>query len=289
MKHGSEGIDRDQESEIRKMSMGQARELSRDLFDKASQRGATGVPVQIGDCHFIASAAHFLETAQDIEIVRRAEEVPFSTRYLKKVVSDAHDVGLLELTQEQAAGIQHFVDGNHILTGVSLDEEQCVLVSGFSEETHFGLSTTRYSMASHIGTTTVLPSVRPGNVETPLDDESDIFVEYPEESDNQLFGPGVPPDGSPTQKGTPVDPHGLSGGGIWLRVVKASPVCRSYLQLIGIQSLFYADSGLLRGVRIERWLDLVEKSYPQLHPEIEKIRARRIPLTPIGDRDLNGK
>ena len=74
----------------------------------------------------------------------------------------------------------------------------------------------------------------------------------------------------------PPRPAGLSGGGVWTHSGKSvKRIWHPRPQLIGIQTGVLPESQLFRAVSIGRWMDLVERSYPDAKAVVDRIRSRR--------------
>ena len=275
--HGPPDLSEEQKAMSRAL-MGQAWSYTRDLHETRTGENATGIPIAIGGRFFLATVGHFLAQASEIEIVRRPGEFAVRDTFLKRVFTQSPDVGLLELAEEDANRLAPFLTGANVLVTEEFQEERLVLVSGFPAAMHQRVPPRLVSLATHIGTTTLPSADWPENIDPPFDEEADFFVEFPVESDNKLYGPGLPEGGTTPDRGCPPAPPGLSGGGIWLRVWKNKPVCRPDMQLIGLQRAYFKGLGLLRGVKIACWLDLVVHAYPDLSQKIDDIKLRQFPL-----------
>lgn len=77
----------------------------------------------------------------------------------------------------------------------------------------------------------------------------------------------------PTGIGEMAQPHGMSGGGMWLIPPPDDPVIWTpeRLRLIGITTLYFPRREEVRGVRMHQWLQLLYADLPELRPMLEPL------------------
>ena len=270
----------DPTSEMYHATTSQAQNRTWDLRDRDDPKldGATGVAVKIGSRCFLATAAHFLKKAPNIEIVRRQGRDPIGLDFRNAYSEEQLDVGLLELSAGQAEKIRDFVEEKNIHTGLDQRTVHNVLVVGFPACEHHRVAQDLFEARGNTVQSCSVPLGQwpEGPPENPLIAGRDFLVEYPSVQDVQVTGPGINYDEAAAIPAEPPEPRGMSGGGIWLDIFahRQAGIQFPHIQLIAIQVKFLRTSRLLRGTLIEHWLDLVAKSYPDLRDDVQRIKHR---------------
>jgi len=256
----------------------QARGFTYCLIDRADQKIGTAIAIQLGRRFFFATAKHVIENSHDIAILLRGEVPNTVSDFAGKYYDEQLDIGLLELTPDNAHCFK-FSNIAQLPTTIDMNTELPCLVVGYPRQF---INTAEVPLNGESGLrvcrcdslpfqSVVLPqSEWPDNnsLEKPLVAGRDLLVDFDPEPRVTPLPPGVLlPDASPMDC-SQVDPHGLSGGGIWLAQVEdRNGLCIPDIRLIGIQTSWFERKGWLRGVRIEAWLNLVRSKYPDLAEE----------------------
>lgn len=258
------------------------------ILDLHAQHTGTCIPIRIGDCYFLATAAHVLNTRLKLDVIPRSDtKVPIS-KFKNKLVDNGADVGLLELYHPDAARCRDsFLHEDQILVGLGTRRLLPVAATGYPSDfikqvgrveavrgrfLHF-LALSSLTYRGHTLQASKWPS---GFYERPPKRGRDIFVRLDPMEEVTLSHPKRAGVGS--LKATMKMPslRGISGGGIWLMAAKSSIVWRPHCSLIGIPVDAKQKENWLRGTLIDRWLALVEANYPGLRKTIAKIRRNKV-------------
>jgi len=94
----------------------------------------------------------------------------------------------------------------------------------------------------------------------------DMLIDFEPEPEVIPFRPKSTGTENPPVECKSLDPHGMSGGGIWLAQVKEGKenIQSPDPRLIGLQTGWHPSKNLLHGIRVGVWLDLVRNQYPDL-------------------------
>lgn len=233
------------------------------LLDLDDNTWGSGVAVKIGSRHFLATAEHVIPKRHKLEVLQPGRNAPVPQDFADFHCADRSagvDVGLLELSLEQADAIGDFIGVDNILTGYDRRRRLPALVCGFPVENRGGRGTAL--------TEILRPQKWPAKVKFCLRDDPGIELELAAERDIILvyerWSPRIP------------DPIGMSGGGVWIDSSQYRTVYAPGVQLIGLQVGFKADRMMLRGIRIAHWLDLVAEHYSDVAEEISRVKKRRL-------------
>lgn len=96
--------------------------------------------------------------------------------------------------------------------------------------------------------------------------DSGYFICGSETSPRDKYGNLIPPDNI----------KGVSGGGMWLSCKHPPPIIAPVNYLIGIENCWFENKRVVCGVKIIHFLDMIEKNYPKLTDNIQKIKCRVI-------------
>jgi hypothetical protein len=228
----------------------------------------SGVFVEIGGRHFIATAAHNIAGLPDerIGLVHdervHGEYGGFISRFPDADTSSyTLDLGYLELGQKLAAGCgKEFLPLSRLRPRCGHVDSSGAYLLGYPAGTS-GLESRPQCIAlGAVGTATV--TREPGSVRN-TEPDVDIVLTYAGDhfnTESQNIMEPVPPDG-------------LSGGGIWAipGVEKSKIWSAEDAVLIGIQNRQRRRSGILLGTQIQHWLALVASRNPELDDLIEDV------------------
>jgi len=253
----------------------QARSYVRQLCDSRTGQIASGVALRLGERHFIATVAHFLKTAAAPQIVRRIDEPQVSGEFRNVVFKDEPDVGLIELTKEQADCIKDWMGADKILVDHLLTPETLVFVVGFPSATLTVAPPYSFCYATTYATFAASLVDWADRISDELSKDMDLLLELAEETENRTLGPGLPLEGTVPEMHAPPPPEGVSGGAVWLPVWNSQGVHRADNRLIGIQRSYYPKLRLLRVTLINEWLELALEHYPELREQVAETRGQK--------------
>jgi hypothetical protein len=254
----------------------QARRLTYCLLDRTTNQPiGTAIAIQLGQRFFFATAKHVIENDHDVAVLPHGNMGNVVSDFAGRYYDEQLDIGLLELMPGSAHRFE-FADRARLSATVGIAGELPVLVTGYPGQFVLAAGATLTSQDLLRIVTCIELTVRsvllpqsewPENdsLDEPLVAERDILVDFGPEPRVTPLPPGVLlPDASPVDCNR-VDPHGLSGGGIWLAQVRdQNGLWVSDVRLIGIQTGWYEHSGWLRGVQIGAWLNMVRAEYPDV-------------------------
>jgi len=258
----------------------------RDLDD--GQGLGSAVCIKMGNRYFLATAAHVISTGHHVEVIMKQGEQPISDYANSLWDDETADVGLLELAKEQADRLESFVDETSLCTSFDAKSAWSVLVGGYPGSQYVPIQRGQIGAVGMIVLCRTVPLSEWPNDWPPADIDSrelgpphpqkDILVNYPNETDIQISGPGLAYAASRGRSGPTPHPSGVSGGGIWLVLFqekKKTGLRFPDLRLVGIQTRFAENRGILRGNLVGVWLDLVKAHYPDLRQTISGIKRKR--------------
>ena len=236
------------------------------------------VCITLGGRWFLATAGHLLKGGNPVEVVPGEGHRPVDLTKARRSCckSDPVDLGLVELTSDQAReiGEDHFLDVRGVQASFDTSQAHTVVICGFPSANEFTRRGRRASFAEVSIRTTIPSNDFTCNIEFAPDHTRDVFVEIPETVNRHYVGPGKPPDSFCPRDSHPPDPGGLSGGGIWLAAMaqrKGSGILYPHPRLVAIQVGHFQKRGVLRGVSISHWLNLLGEECPDLRTEITSI------------------
>ncbi|MGN3705374.1 hypothetical protein [Achromobacter xylosoxidans] len=232
------------------------------------------VPVKMGSAtcielrgvRYLLTAAHVLmdcdwelRNPRAIGVVFR-EDGAANNAFVSRILAvggkpqDSLDIALLELSAEGAdeiASAKEFLPEMRVLEGGSADQSRLFAVFGAPKDWSPGSRVKRTFTAGPMCYVTVSCAPFPSH----LDPSQDIALEY-EKSSNI----------SPSQEGTveAPDPHGVSGGGIWLISQSQEGVLwdPNGSKLIGVQSRWNEKDGYVRGTQVQCAFALLDGAGP---------------------------
>jgi hypothetical protein len=247
------------------------------LIDKTEQTIGTVIAINLEQKFFFVSAKHLIDNDHELEILPKGHLTPAtSLDFIEKICDGQFDVGFIELNSD-AANRFDFAEDTRLSVEIDGEKELPTLVIGYPSQFIQSADTQitdnmilRLTIPSQlVFRSVVLPqSEWPNNssLKESLNPLKDLLIDYkPEQRIKQLL-PGASVVDAPFVDCKELDPHGMSGGGIWLAKVEEryEGLCLSDVRLIGIQTGWYKDFGLLKGLRISLWLDMFRTTYPKL-------------------------
>lgn len=214
---------------------------------------------------FIATAAHNFDGLSSrgrvtVFSANRSSAVPLAViagNYRSNRAADTPDVAWLEIDQSSAASSD--LVGIHvesILMNHQLDSSFAYLITGFPRD---------LMRESKIGnhTNIVLPLVLYMTGISPHGNSGDdIVLDYQRQ--------GIGPNGF----GTMSEPHGMSGGGIWLipsSTENPSVWSPTNIRPIGITTRYFRSQNEVRGVRMQHWLQMLMDDLPELRSALKPL------------------
>lgn len=253
-----------------------------DLTDQ--EDGGSGVLIRFEEEVFLATARHVVPLGHSLQIVPRPGEpaVPLTDG----IRSDVTDLAAFRLDPATSGHLRsRSIQADRIMT--SLDNKQTwpVIVVGFPGQ-YMRLVSQQQITPTHTmrtidtsaftyATETMLECDWPKEgYDDPPDKASDIFLRYKprkikgvlKQQDVDWPAPNFGDDSPPLP--------GMSGGGVYLAATSEHVVWLPEPVLIGIQASAYEKGDWIRGIQIDRWLDLVVGHNPSLAAAIDRIRAK---------------
>ena len=271
-----------------KQIMGQAisskaRRFTYCLIDDTSEtKVGTAVAIKLGNRFFLATAAHVIKKAQSIKVVVRDQVRTHLSYFKNKHFEDCSDVGMLEIMPSDSHRFD-FLSQHLLYKNIDDEEKLPAMVVGFPGQfckagKEIDLTIESIVRIVYCNTLTfhtlVVPRSKWPSEGLPdedgmykkLVDGRDMLIDFEPEPEVIPFRPQSTGTENPPVECKSLDPHGMSGGGIWLAQVKEgkenieSPDAR----LIGLQTGWHPSKNLLHGIRIGVWLDVVRNKYPDL-------------------------
>ncbi len=253
----------------------QARGFTYCVVDPTDQKIGTAIAIRLANRFFFATAGHVMVEDHDMQILPRGSVPAGASHFADRSSDERLDVGFIELTADVAHRFD-FADTTRLLTTIDTTTDLPALVIGYpgqfvsSGETRLTGEWSLRIVACNAFTyrSVLLPESQwpdNGSLAEPLVAGRDLLVDFHPDAQITPLAPGVLlPEASPVNC-EKVDPHGLSGGGIWLANVEdRDGLWISDIRLIGVQTGWYEQKGWLRGVRIQAWLDMVRTRYADL-------------------------
>jgi len=254
------------------------------LFDATTGANGTAVAVCIGPRYFLATAAHVIPESHEFRLVLRDSVdgiCDFSARHVHPTI----DVGLLELRSVDVPRLGNtFLPAERLQTHADQQTEYDVTVVGFphelmrqvgelplsADETLSLRMLSAFTFHSVALPVSEWPAI--GTTRTPALG-IDVFIDFDPEDSLSFTTARTAGDVPRQTNGQAPLPAGISGGGVWLlRSTQAGAIWHPAPLLHAIQFGFNPD-GWLRAATIDSWLDVVDDNYPDLRPEISKIRG----------------
>lgn len=241
----------------------------------------TSVAVKLGNRFFLATAGHVIEDAQSIKALMHDQIAPGFSDFVAKHYDSQLDVGLLEISLCDSQRFD-FLPQDRLYEEIEEAKEIPAIVIGFASQFcnaagQIGLTQESSLRVVRCDTLTfntfVLPvSKWPSDglpdeygMNRQLVDGRDMLIDYTPEPEIIPFTPRTAGTDIPSIECLSLDPHGMSGGGIWLKQISESNgrVNLPDIRLIGLQLGWHRSKNLLRGIRIGAWLDLVRERYSE--------------------------
>jgi len=246
------------------------------LIDKTDQScGGTAIAINIGDRYFLATAGHVISEDHKYEIVLK-NKMPqtidcFHSRHFDKDT----DVGLLEIPKKKKHLIDSWVTVSDIYTEIDQHKKNDVVIVGYPGEYISQASKIQitkntsvefriYNTLCYLSFTLPMEKWPTEGIETQTIEERDIFIDFDPDG-NMFTSPPNTVDISPADSMQCPELPGISGGGIWLWESEEGVIWKPSIKLIGIQHSALKKDQWMRGTRINCWLDLVAKKYPDLN------------------------
>ena len=253
------------------------------LIDQTSNtKIGTCIAIKLGERYFLASAAHVIQNADNLQVLIRDQVTLSISDSIARHYDTGLDLGLIEIPPSDSHCFE-FLSQNVLGTTISDEQEIPVMVMGFPSQfcqplKEIDLTTELTTRIIGCGTLTFntvllhksewpkegLPDEN-GNYR-PLIESRDILIDYHPKSEVKPFTPKTAGTNNPSVECLSLDPHGISGGGIWFSQMAQKPTGVQFpdARLIGLQLGWHREKNLLRGIRIEAWLDFVRENYPDL-------------------------
>lgn len=259
------------------------------LIDRTdATSGGTCVSIKIGSRVFLATAGHVLDEGHRFAVILRNLSGECIDEFVCAHRDVEADVGLLELTPQAAARFQGgHLDEKQLLTSLDREREWDVLVIGYpaqcmipSQEVLLDRNTKCKLILcnAHTYASSTIPLCKYRDFE--LDQtagalDGDVFVHYDPGEILQCLHSG---NAGVVPASLELDPPrlpGMSGGGVWVLpepAGAASGVWAPLVRLVALQVSWMPGKKWLRSAGIGRWLDLVERHYPDLARNVARIR-----------------
>jgi len=245
-------------------------------------RIGTGVAIRLGSRFFLITAAHVVGKRTSIKALVRDQVAICASDFVAKHCDNRHDVGLLEISPSDAERLE-FLPLDRLCETIDSSGEVPAMVVGFPRQLCQDSGPTDLTPENSLRLvicntlsfyTVVLPRSKWPNdgLEDergeckPLVDGVDMLMDYAPEPEIRPVTPKTSGTVNPPIECRSLDPCGMSGGGIWLAQIGESEEGVNYpdTRLIGLQTSWYHQRNLLRGIRIGAWLDVIRDQYSDL-------------------------
>lgn len=253
------------------------------IVEGASTTVGTAVAIQLGQRYFLATAAHVIQGSDHmIKALVRNRTVPHVAHFDAMHCDQQSDMGLLEISPLHSSHFT-FLTRDRLCERMVNRDYPPTMVVGFPVQFNHTLPPVGIgrdavlqliicnSLTYH---TQILPSSDWPNeglpdengILQPLIEERDMLIDFEPGQEVRPFTPQSAGRLNATVECPTLDPHGMSGGGIWLAQVRMSTHNVSYpdAPLIGLQVGWHQTKNWLHGIHIGAWLDLVREEYPDL-------------------------
>ena len=249
----------------------------------------SAVTINLGNRHFLATAAHVIADATDeLFVVLGDESTENVSNLTTRHVRHDDDVGIIELDSKQAQSLGRvFVTEEEIGGRLDCQQKHEVVVLGYPGQPEVLkvteapspvddqtlVRTFDFRTLTYV-TETVVLSEWP---QVPLqrhaaDPLRDIFGWF--DPSNQLFLVMLKTLDPASEHAFEVKLPGVSGGGIWTTSVERASVWRPQVKLIGLQSSVLKAKKMLRATPIQCCLELVRENYPDLECIVDGVLGR---------------
>lgn len=243
----------------------------------------TAVAIQLGQRFFLATAAHVIQGSDHtIKAIVRNRTVPHVANFDAIHCDQQSDVGLLEISPLHSNHFA-FLTRDRLCERMGTNDYPPTMVVGFPVQLRHTLPPESIGRGAVLQLilcntltyhTRILPSSYwpteglpdENSIPQPLIEERDMLIDFEPEQEVRPFTPQSAGRVNAAVECPTLDPHGMSGGGIWLAQVGMGSQNVSYpdAPLIGLQVGWHQTRNWLHGIRIGAWLDLVREEYPDL-------------------------
>lgn len=226
----------------------------------------SGTLVQVGDRTFVATAKHLFKDIRDDELIALywSEDDQRDGTYRKTITYDEKlDLAVVPMSAEiPPCGVS--------MENLDLDcpcgQNSLFVVSGVPGEKFSTDDAARTVIVGHwsAGLAGLPEKAWPRDIEgRPPSSEVDVLMNYTERF-------ALDANGEPMRQ---VDPHGLSGGGIWSVPAQAQGVWSSTeAKLVAVQWAVERDKWrFLYATRIKHWLRLLASTFPETRQHIRQV------------------
>ena len=244
----------------------------------------TAISIKLGEHYFLATASHIIKNADEIKVITHNQITNPITNFADKYCDNNVDLGLLEILSSDSEYFDDFLSYDGFNDAINVENENPTMVIGYpsqycNTEEEIMLSqkyiakfTRCDSVTFHSNTLSHskwpidgLPDEY-GNHKTLIKGQ-DILVEFLPKSEITPFTSKTAGTANPAIKCPPLHPCGMSGGGIWLSQLTEvkEKINIPDPRLIGIQLSWYKKRNILRGIKINAFLDFVKEKYPDIN------------------------
>lgn len=252
------------------------------IVDTGDTEVGTAVAIQLGERFFLATAAHVVDNVHGVKALVRGQVAHYVSNFVARHCNKDFNVGLLEVSSSDSH-LFDFLSRDRLCETIEAEHHLPAMVVGFPAQfckpsKKIDLTSESSLQVVHCDTLTFHTVVLPRS-EWPSDglpddhgrcrqlvDGHDMLIDYTPEPEVKPFPGKTGGIENPPVECLSLDPHGMSGGGIWLAQVAEGKERLNYpdARLIGLQIGWHRARHLLRGIRIRNWLDLVRSRYPGL-------------------------
>jgi hypothetical protein len=250
--------------------------------EKCETKVGTAVALKLGTRFFLATAGHIIEKARSIKVLMHDQVRHYVSDFAAKDYDREFDVGLLEIADSESDPFE-FMPQNFLCRTINDEQEMPVLVIGFASQFCKPIKTIDLTPESSSRVvrcdtltfnTVVLPrSEWPSEglpdedgIHKKLVDGHDMLLDFEPEPEVIPFTANSTGTENPAVECQTLNPHGMSGGGIWLAQIREGPekLNSPDARLIGLQTGWHPSKNLLHGICIGVWLDFVSDRYRDL-------------------------
>lgn len=203
----------------------QARRFTYCLVDQTDPTcGGTTVAVKLGEHFFLATAGHVINNDHCLKVLIRDSVAEAVSDFVTRHWDEQLDVGLLEVNSSDSY-LFDFARQDRLLGTIDQEQVLPTLVVGFPGQFNQPILQTQLTHKSQIKVcqrdaltyhTVVLPrSEWPSeDIGEPLIEGRDLLIDFHPETELKRLTPQASGTEAPAVNSPPLDPHGLSGGGI---------------------------------------------------------------------------
>ena len=233
---------------------------------------------------FLATAAHLLKNDHEYEILLPEANCPIVDAFEDVHIDTSNDIACVEMRPSVVENLyDRFIKGDQILSQLDAEKEWPVFIIGYpgqlisSARAKSAVDGTEGTLYTYVAFTIPTVSIsasrwKSKSFERPASSERDLFLEHDPGNTMDLLHASNAGNTPPKIEMSPPDVFGMSGGAIWLKRAEQGLVWCPSLRLIGVQVSWNTEHTRLRGTRIDCWLTLVDRKYPELRRCISGIR-----------------